>query len=321
MRIALTRIAAAAALAVSVVALTAAPASAAPIPGRVKALSVGSGAISVEYGQDWNVSATSCIGLQSYSVSEGAKQLYSDTVTYSYSGSYFGFGSYNMPPLSAGKHTLTVTAQSGCGAETATVTITVSKAPLTFDARITADPNAPGNAIITSQAIGDFMDRLPDAVYRDDNSARFPAGTWKIAVVDDSGASVHEDTIAGKVGDPGYISAYWLQAPEDASLTATVEFTPSGSLAGDFTVTQPAPFGYTTGQTTNAGLTKPADDGPPRSTTPTGFTLPVWSLVAAGVLAVAAIAVGIVFAIRLRRRLQRLDVLESALIQEAPRAS
>jgi hypothetical protein len=177
------------------------PAAAAP----VKSLTVsGSSSLSIVYGQNWYVpfDSTAYCGDGTVTIAESGTTL-GTTKYYENQGSVY-LASGDISPLSAGTHTLTVTRTAAyCGTDSGSVTVSVAKAALTVDARVTADPNAPGNAIITMLGVGDFVDNLVPTWYLQGNTMapRFPAGTWAMSIADADGHVVHKTSVATKFGD------------------------------------------------------------------------------------------------------------------------
>jgi hypothetical protein len=291
------------------------------MPLRTLAVS-GASSLTVAYGGDWQFvldPAHAYCGAGTATISENGKTL-STTQYFANQGQVY-MSSWAQAPLVVGTHKLTLALTTElCGAQEVPATVTVQKAAMSVDGRLTADPNAPQNAIITMLAVGDFVDKLtPTYLLSPDDavSARFPAGTWNMSIADADGKVVHEMSVTTKYGDDPWATGYWAATPPDAQLTATATFTPSGTTGGNFAMAKPTPLSYSTAQETNPGLSKPADDGPPATAAPTGFTLPLWALVAGAVLAAGALALGIVALVRLVGRQRRLDTLLAPLGKDA----
>ena len=135
-------------------------------------------------------------------------------------------------------------------AEPATpATLTVAPAALAEDARVQQDSNNPVVTVISAALAGEYIDRWawtstdPNLEPR---YARIPGGTWRIVVTDDQGATVLEESIVRANGAVPTATLAVTDLPPDTTLSASVTFTLDASSAGNFTLTQSQPFGFTT---------------------------------------------------------------------------
>ncbi|MFC9559119.1 hypothetical protein [Agromyces sp. NPDC056965] len=184
------------------------------------------------------------------------------------------------------------------------VTFTVAPAPLSTSVRMTPDPSNADNSIVALGLSGAFVSQLAPGVSQTENPSVpvLPAGAWRIAIVDDSGASAFDTTIDQPDGGQPAVSVYWVGAEPSTSYSVTGSFKPNGQAAGNFTISDAPAFPYTspspqrpqpTPAVAGPVAAAPTEDGNP--------TLPVWSVVALVLVALGLMVAIVVLLISERR--------------------
>jgi hypothetical protein len=214
--------------------------------------------------------------------------------------------SIDHAPLDVGTYEVSVSARSqwygvvysGTSAPSA---LTITPAPLTTDVRMIADPNSPGNAVVSVSLVGEFINNLAPAEIAAENPslAVLPAGTWRVVVKDSSGTPVLDTSIDQSAGGRPATTVYWTGTP-DGQYTAEGSFTPVAESASNLAIEPATPFPYTSPVEQRP---QPVPDVPgpepepiPTSSTP---TVPVWSIAGAGLIVLGLAVAIIVMLIRL----------------------
>ncbi len=190
---------------------------------------------------------------------------------------------------------------------TAPAHLVVKPATMKIVQKVVADPNAPNNVIVSASMTGDFIDNYgwtttAPADSLTANMPRIPSGSWSIRITDGDKA-VLERKIDQPTGGPVDISFYWNTAPLNAQLTSTITFTPTSSAVGNFDVTQPAPFSFTSAED---GRPVPVAD--PSGTdqnvvaSHSGPSFPLWAVLLTGLLGLGLAAAIVGLSISARRR-------------------
>lgn len=214
--------------------------------------------------------------------------------------------------LHAGTHVLTATCEAPFTCATTTpLTLTVSPAPLTVDGRVQTDDAHPTGAVVTALLSGAVLDQ-----YEGCECTLDPAGTWSVAIEDAAGRTVITRTIPVAAGGSRDTSFYWNDVPRDAQFRATFSFAPSGRQAADFDVTSDT-ISYASPAAASAPVASTPDPQAqtPERTSARTPTLPLWLLVALGMLALAALVAIAVLVVRLALGpvlVIRRDVLDGA---------
>lgn len=216
---------------------------------------------------------------------------------------------YETGPLNAGSYTFDISGHyTDASSNEVTVKtptsaqLTITKAKLGVELRVLADPVNPEAAIVTAKFTGRFVDEYQPSFYP--SAGLSPAGTWHITLTDSAGELVTEHNVERAAGDDVLATSfYWQDAEPGEQYSASAEFVPSGTSASNFTITPAQDFSFTAPTETRPVPTSTApavvDASLPE---PTGFGLPLWSLVLAGVLALGLAALVTVLGVRLSRR-------------------
>jgi hypothetical protein len=233
-------------------------------------------------------------------------------------------------PLSAGEHVLTASMdqrwEAGihyAGTSTNTATIRVAPAKLAVDMRVEADPVSADQAFVTGRLSGRFIDELVPQPWASRTDPQLPAGTWAFAVSDANGTEAFRTEIPVEAGGAPLVSALWQGVPAGSTFTGTATFTPSGDSAADFEVTGADGVSFTSASAV-APAPAPVDEGaePAPNPEPVVDTVPLWSLLLLGLLALAGIAGLVVTFLRLRspRELAEFETAASAPAAPLPAA-
>ncbi|MEL4318300.1 hypothetical protein WJX64_04735 [Leifsonia sp. YIM 134122] len=281
----------------------------------------------VEYGEFWNftanmsvVNATSTgvffeVGAVEAQVSvSGQEDPYDTALIYPVtedtshnSATSYAHPSDERPPLDVGDYDVTMSVdiprygQRAAGSsEPARLSIT--PAVLNTEVRAVPDPSNPENVVITGSLAGDFVSKLNgwDAGV---NIATLPAGTWHLTMTAADGTVVLDRSIDQEPGIQPSVSTYWTDAVAGVEYTADAVFTPTAASAGNFEIAAPTAFPFTASESqrpipTSTAAAAPVDSGVPSS----GLTLPLWSLIGAGLVGLGLLIALIVLAARLRTR-------------------
>jgi hypothetical protein len=214
--------------------------------------------------------------------------------------------SMDHAPLDVGAYEVSVSARSESygvvySGASAPATLTITPAPLTTDVRMIADPNSPGNAVVSVSLVGEFINNLAPAEIAAENPsiAVLPAGTWHVVVKDSSGTPVLDKSIDQSAGGRPATTMYWSGTP-DGQYNAEGSFTPVAESASNLAIAPATPFPYTSPAEQRP---QPVPDVPgpepepvPTSSTP---TVPVWSIAGAGLVALGLAVAILVMLIRL----------------------
>jgi hypothetical protein len=185
--------------------------------------------------------------------------------------------------------------------------LVVKAAKLKIVQKVVADPNSPNNAIVSASMTGDYIDNYrwtvtapADQLFT--NTPRIPSGTWSIRIADGDKA-VFERKIDQPAGGPIDLSFYWNSIPLNAQLTSTITFTPTGSAVGNFDVTQPAPFAFTSAAEGRlVPVADPAGTDQNVVATHIGPSFPLWAVLLTGLLGIGLIAAIVALRISATRR-------------------
>lgn len=214
--------------------------------------------------------------------------------------------SIDHSPLDVGAYEVSVSATSELyglvySGASAPATLTITPAPLTTDVRMIADPNSPGNAVVSVSLVGEFINNLVPAeiAAKNPSLAVLPAGTWRVVVKDSSGTPVLDTSIDQSAGGRPATTVYWTGTP-DRQYTAEGSFTPVAESASNLAIAPATPFPYTSPaeQRPQPVPEVPGPEPEPISTSSTS-TVPVWSIAGAGLIALGLAAAIIVMLIRL----------------------
>ncbi len=201
-----------------------------------------------EYGQGWGFQGTvngivSCeyqcppdlvVTVDGVTKDLGPNQVY---------GSKFYVTDQDFQPANVfgiGQHTLSakliggpeVQAQSNTPA-----TFTVTKTAIVATTTIAPDPNNSGNAIITAQLSGKYIEQLPNCQCEGQNGYLMPAGTWTTTVTDPHDKTVFTKQLDLAANGPPTFVNYWPSAPPGETFTAESVFTVTDGTKSDFAVT------------------------------------------------------------------------------------
>ena len=155
----------------------------------------------------------------------------------------FGFGVGDLVPqtdIGVGTHSINVSYPEDSGTATSApnaAKVIITPTAILTTTTISPDPSNSGNAIITSQLSGKYIDQLPTCQCEGQNGYLMPAGTWSLAVTDSSGNTVlskNADQAAN--GLPTFVN-YWPSVPAGDTFTAQSTFTPAGNAKSNFTLT------------------------------------------------------------------------------------
>ena len=215
---------------------------------------------------------------------------------------------YSAPPLTAGTYTINivgsgVTNSDGTahGKTPTPALLTVTPAPLTIDLRATADPSRPDATIVAASLSGQYIDRYANG-YADD-PYELPAGEWNITVTDDNDHVVGDYSTQATGGDDAFATGfYFTDATADTIYTAKATFTPSGALAPSFSVSPSSEVSFTPRLDTRPVPTSTAEAAiVPPQVEQTGLHVPIWVLIALGLLLAGLAAFGSELFLRLRK--------------------
>jgi len=277
----------------------------------------------VEYGDPWqfDVYADSCFYYYIYSPRlytisvAGAPSGYTPNMYILDPNSHPGRGEpsgalyvdFTAPLLGAGTYTINI---EGRGVENSDGTahaktsrpvhVTVTPTALAIDLRATADPNRPDATIISASLSGPYIDIYANGTASD--LYDLPAGEWNIVVADDEGEIVAEYSAEATSSANAFAAGfYFTDAQADMLYSAKATFTPSGALAPSFTVSPSSEVSFTPRPNTRPVPTSTATvELAPPSAEETGLTVPMWALLAAGLLLAGLAVFGSVLFVRLR---------------------
>lgn len=199
----------------------------------------------------------------------------------------------NLPGvLVPGSYTLTVTFQpptTTTPAVSSALPVTIGPAELAFTLTTQADPAVP-TALIASA----LLTRENEDTY----VGVTPGGVWTLTATNDAGEEVFARELTfGTDGARLWGSTYWADAPPGEKITLTVSAT---GTAAEYSITDAS--------TTLTTVSAPAPQPTPEPTPPpdevasaSAAALPVWSLLAAGLVFLIALATIIASLIRRRR--------------------
>jgi hypothetical protein len=263
----------------------------------------------VEYGQGWYVQgqlspdyfSDSQYGTPVVTTGSASKDL--GAVIYH---GLFGFSDFDLGiagGLGAGTHSLTVTFNNAQVPITppAPVSVTVTPTKVLATTTITADPNNPRNAIVTSQLSGPYIDQLPNCGCEAQNGYVMPVGSWNLSITDSSGKSVLTKTASEAAnGLPTFVS-YWQNVPAGETFSALSTFTVSGSAAANFTLSSQK-FSWTSSKAGDTGgAIIPTHSAAPAPIKTASFAPPLGVFVTLLALALVIAALDIVLLVRRRR--------------------
>ncbi len=272
--------------------------------------------VELEYGQYWSFDLLA---------QDDPGPYYADTVVLSGAGIPSGYTPYyygsigagmstiahitvsdTLRPLNAGTYQITATISddypyddgSYTWTTTSPATLKINPAKIGAELRVVADPSNGENAIVTARFTGRFVDDYYSSTF--DTAPLSPAGVWKITLADADGTVVTERSIERTAGDDVLATSFYFTDGEPGEqYTATAAFTPSGTSATNFSMTQPADFAYTAADVQRPTPTSTATAAAVEPPAPSSdFALPLWALIAAGVLGAGLIALVAVFAVR-----------------------
>ena len=285
-----------------VVAIAAIPASAATTTIKFSQTSV-----SIEYGEDWDIGLrtensgcaySSCP--DSVKVSEQGTTLTASSSIYENRG---GFSSYDFgTPLAVGTHTFTAMfSRYGKTAQTAVpATVKVTPAQLAVDLRVASVETRSGDVVVNAQLTGEYIDRFMNC-YLCAKIGESPQGTWSFTIVDDGGKAVVEKTIKAAKSESRFASFYWHNVAPDSDFTASATFTPQGSGASNFDVTNESDVAYTSESAPTPGPGTP-DEPVLEVPVTAATTVPLWAVLTASLMFAALLATAVVLAVSSRRR-------------------
>lgn len=183
-------------------------------------------------------------------------------------------------------------------------TLTVVPAPLSIDLRIETDENQPAGAVVSSQLLGDFVEKQNDCYEGSPCKRVLADGTWAYTITGTDGETLVEKSIATK-GNPGrFASFYWHDVPSSSNYTASATFTPVTSAAGNFAIEAPGAASFTSPAPIISG--DPGAEEEPVVAAPdtSDSSIPLWGVLGwfAGVVILLAVAaVFLVLLLRQRR--------------------
>lgn len=215
---------------------------------------------------------------------------------------------YDVAPLTAGTYSFTVrVVGSDAGVttfegETASpAQLTVAPAKLGMSVRVVPDPSDPTLALVTAAFTGRFVDEYQSSFFS--GAAISPAGEWRISFVDSSKTEVIVRSVERAAGDDTLATSFaWADGEPGEIYTVSAEFVPSGTSAQNFTVAPAAPFSYTAAESARPVPSSTAT-GQPDAALPaaSGFGLPLWSVIIAGVIILGLAVLLTILSVRLGR--------------------
>ena len=153
------------------------------------------------------------------------------------------------------------------------LTLKISAAVLSTNLLMQTDPQNSRNAVISASLAGPYIDEINNG----DDFWKIPAGTWHIAVKDQTGATAFTKDVTTSVGLVSFVNLYWANVPAGGTFTGSATFTPTGSAGANFAITPAANATLTTQPTSSASPT-PGPTDAPADTQLTGAAIPLWLL-------------------------------------------
>jgi hypothetical protein len=218
-------------------------------------------------------------------------------------------------PLDAGTYDMRVSvngAQTGSGfaysGESEPIELEIGPAELATDVRMIADPSNPDNAVVTVGLDGQFINNLVPGLPQDEypSLARMPAGSWHVVITDGAGSTLLDRTIEQPADGPPSATLYWTDAEPESAYTVTGSFTPVPDSQQNFAIAEAAAFPYTSPSAQRPQPT-PTVAGPlvEPLESPGGASLPVWSILGAGLVALGLVVALLTLLVAGRRRASR----------------
>ena len=271
-------------------------------------------ALTVEYGEQWNVNGLIASG----NFSSGSlvvlapdfpEGYFNDTGRHLESGQNTRLYFYPNPqvaPLAPGDYTMDFTLRSDMWMSTwvamtqAPAELTVVPAALTVKLAMTTDVSAPQNAILSATLTGRYAEQASPASMGP-MAALLPAGTWRIWVTGPDGETVYEETADQAGGGPIAISRYWTGVPLGTAFEGHASFTPSTDVAPNFVSTEAGPLPYQSVASARPTPTSTPTGAPAAAAVSSGIPVPLIVLILLGLLIVAAVVAAVIVIVRSRR--------------------
>ena len=188
-------------------------------------------------------------------------------------------------------------------------TLVIKAAPLSIDLRVETDENQPAGAVVSSQLLGDFVEK-PNDCWEGSSCKRILAdGTWDFEITDAAGETIIEKSIETKADASRFASFYWHDVPPSSDYSATATFTPVKSGVGNFTFDAPGTAAFTSPDAPSTGLPGTPEEPVVAEPSTAGSSIPLWSVLAWFAALLVLFAIAIVFAtlvVRQRRTSARL---------------
>lgn len=181
--------------------------------------------------------------------------------------------------------------------------LTVEKAKLGIELRVTADSANDYAAIVTARFTGRFIDEYVPSTFP--GAPLSPGGSWRITIRDADEKVVEEQTIERTAGDDSLATSfYWEGAEPGEQYWASGEFVADSDTAANFDIRAPTVFAYTgpepeQPQPSSTATAAPDADVPE----PIGPGVPLWSIILIGAAVAGLVVTTILLSVRLNRRL------------------